>query len=86
MNQKKTNFYKLTNKFGVLFESKISLGHYISSNFKMSAGVARSCKRNFAYSFPERNKSPPFVQQLDARFIHYLVTKKRFFKSQHLIV
>ena len=45
----------------------------------MSAGIARSFKRKFPYSFPENTNSPFFVQQLDDRCIYHLVTKKRFF-------
>ena len=47
----------------------------------MSAGIARSFKRKFAYNFPESTNSPLFVQQLDDRFIYFLVTKKRFFQK-----
>ena len=82
----KTKFFELIHKTGNLFESKDSLAHCISSDFKMSAGIARSFKRKFPYNFPENTNSPLFVQQLDDRFIYHLVTKKRFPKSQRTIV
>ena len=47
----------------------------------MSAGIARSFKRQFPYKFPESTNSPLFVQQVDDRFIYHLVTKKRFFQK-----
>ena len=77
----KTNFFELIRKNGNLFESKDSLAHCISSDFKMSAGIARNFKRKFPYNFPESTNSPLFVQQLDDRFIYHLVTKKRFFQK-----
>ena len=77
----KTIFFELIHKNGNLFESKDSLAHCISSDFKMSAGNARSFKRNFPYNFPESTNSPLFVQQVDDRFIYHLVTKKRFFQK-----
>ena len=76
-----TNFFELIQKTGHLFDSKDSLAHCISSDFKMSAGIARSCKRKFPYNFPERTNSLLFVQQVDDRFIYHLVTKKRFFQK-----
>ena len=75
----KIKFSELIHKNGNLFESIDSLAHCISSDFKMSAGIARSFKRKFPYNFPESTNSPLFVQQLDDRFIFHLVTKKRFF-------
>ena len=77
----KTQFFELIHKAGNLFESNDSLAHYISSDFKMSSGIARSFKRKFPYNFPESTNSPLFVQQLDDRFIYHLVTKKRFFQK-----
>ena len=75
----KTKLFELVQKIGNLFESKDSLAHCISSEFKMSAGFARSFKRKFPYKFPGSTNSPLFVQRLDDRFIYHLVTKKRFF-------
>ena len=77
----KTKFFELIHRNGNLFESKDSLAHCISSDFKMSAGIARSFKRKFPYTFPESTNSPLFVQQVDDRFIYHLVTKKRFFQK-----
>ena len=77
----KTKFFELHHKNGNLFDSKDSLAHCISSDFKMSAGVARSFKRKYPYNFPESTNSPLFVQQIDNRFIYHLVTKKRFFRK-----
>ena len=77
----KTKFFELIHKNGNFLESKDSLAHCISSDFKMSAGIARSFKRKFPYIFPESTNSPLFVQQLDDRFIYQLVTEKRFFQK-----
>ena len=77
----KTNFFEIIHKIGNLFESKVSLAHCISSDFKMSAGIARSFNCKFPYNFPESTSSPLFVQQLDGRFTYQLVTKKRFFQK-----
>ena len=74
----KTKFFELIHKTGNFFDSKDSLAHCISSDFKKSAGIARSFKRKFPYNFPETTNSPLFVQQLNDRFIYHLVTKKRF--------
>ena len=77
----KTNSFQHIHKNGNLFESKDSLAHCMSSNFKMSAGIARSFRRKVPYNFPESTSSPLFVQRLDDRFIYHLVTKKRFFQK-----
>ena len=77
----KTKFFEIVHKNGNLFQSKGSLAHCISSEFKMSAGIARSLKRKFPYNFPEITNSPLFVQKLDDRFIYHLVTKRRFFQK-----
>ena len=77
----KTKFFELIHKNGNLFESKDSLAHCISSDFKMSAEIARSFKRKFPCNFPETASSPFFVQQVDDRFIYHLVTKTRFSKN-----
>ena len=82
----KTNFFEVIHKNGNLFESKDSLAHCISSDFKMSPRIARSFKRNFAYNFPESTNSPPFVQQLDDRFIYHLLKKNVSSKNQRTIV
>ena len=74
----KTKFFELVHKNCNLFESKDSLAHCISSDFKMSAGIVRNFKRKFPCNFPESTNSPLFVQQLDDRFIYHLITKKRF--------
>ena len=75
----KTKLFELIHENGNLFNSKDSLAHCISSDFKLSAGIARSFKRKFPYNFPESTNSPFFVQQSDNRIIYHLVTKKRFF-------
>ena len=77
----KTKFFELIQKNGNLFQRKYSLARCISSDFKMSAGIARRFKRKFPYNFPENTNSPLLVQQLNDRFIYHLVTKKRFFKK-----
>ena len=82
----KAKFSELIHKTINLFESKDSLAHCISSDFKMSAGIARSFKRKFPYNFPESTNSPLFVQKLDDRFIYHLVKKNAFSKNQRTIV
>ena len=77
----KTKFFELLHKDGNHFESKDSLAHCISSDFKMSAGIARRFKRKFPYNFPESTNSPLFIQQIEDRFNYRLVTKKRFFQK-----
>ena len=77
----KTKFFELFHRNGNLFESKDSIVHCISSDFKMSAGIARSFKQKFPYDFPESTNSPLFVQQIDDRFIDHLVTKKSFLQK-----
>ena len=77
----KTKFFEFIHKTDNLFDSRDSLAHCISSDFKLSAGIARSFKRKFPYNFPESTNSPFFVQQLDDRFVYNLVTKKRFFQK-----
>ena len=57
----KRKFFELEHKNGNLFDSKDSLAHCISSEFKMSAGIARRFKRKFPYTFPENKNSPLFV-------------------------
>ena len=57
----KTRFFELIQNNANLFESKDSLAHCKSLDFKMSAGFARSFKRNFPYNFPEITNSPLFV-------------------------
>ena len=83
----KTKFFELIHKSGNLFDSKDSLAHCISSDFKMSAGIARIFKRKFSYNFPENTNSLLFVQTLGDGFVYHLVTKKRFFfKDQPMTV
>ena len=77
----KTKFFELRHKNGNLFESKVSLAHCISSDFKMSAGIAQSFKRKFPYKVPQSTNSPLSVQQADDRFIYHLITKKIFFQK-----
>ena len=66
---KKTKFFELIHNNGNLLESKDSLSHCISSNFKMAVAIARRFKLRFLYNFPESTKSPLFVQEIDDRFI-----------------
>ena len=83
----KTKFFELFHKNGNLFESKNSLAHCISSDIKISTGIARSFKRKFPFNFSESTNSPLFVPQIDNRFIYHLVAKERFFfKNQRTIV
>ena len=71
--------FELTHKIGNLFEWKGSLAHCISSDFKISARIARRFKRRFPCNFPASTNSPNFVEQIDGRLIHPFVLKKRFF-------
>ena len=80
MNRRKF-FIELIHKNGSLLESKDSLAHCISSDFKLFAGIARGLKRKFPYKFAESIIFPLFVQQLDDRFIYRLFTSKRFFEK-----
>ena len=73
--------FEIIHKNGKLFKSKDSLTHCISSEFKMSAGIARKFTRKFPFNFPESTNSPISVQKLDDRFIYHLFTKTRFFKT-----
>ena len=68
----KAKFFGLIQKTGILLESKDSLAHCVSSDFKMSEKIARIFKQNFPYNFPESTNSPFFVQQLDDRFIYHI--------------
>ena len=77
----KTKFFEIFHKSGNRFESKDSFAHGISSDFKTSAGIARSFKRKFPYNFAQGTNPPLFVQETDNRFIYHLVTKKRFFQK-----
>ena len=77
----KTKILELIHELGNLFESKDSLARCISSDFKMSVGIARSFKRKFPYNFPEGTNSLLFVQKLCYRFIYHLFTKKRFLQK-----
>ena len=77
----KTKFFESLMKMAIFYESKESLAHCISSDFKMSAGIARSFERKIPYKFPESTNSPLFVQQIEDRFFYHLVTKKRFFQK-----
>ena len=82
----KTKFFELSNRNGNSFESKNSLAHCISSDFKMSAGFVQSFNRKFPYNLPESTSSPLFVQEIDDRFIYHLVTKKCFVQKKATIV
>ena len=77
----KTKFFEIIHKNGNLFESEESLAHCISSDFKMSDGIARSFQRKFPYNFPESTNSPLFVQQIKDSFIYHLLSKKRSFQK-----
>ena len=77
----KTKFFEIIIKNGNLFESVDSLANCISSDFKMSDGIARSFKRKFPYNFPESTNSPLFVQQTKDSFIYQLLSKKRSFQK-----
>ena len=67
--------------FGLIFDSKDSLAHRISSDFKKPKGTSRNFERKFPYIFPESTNFPLFVQRTDDQFIYYLVTKKRLFRK-----
>ena len=70
----KSKFFEIIHKNSNSFESKDSLAHCITSDFKMSAGNAQNFKRKFPYNFPQSANSPLFEQQLHDRFIYHLLT------------
>ena len=71
-------------KNGSLFDPRDSLADCISSEVKLSPGVARSSKRKFPYTFPENTNSLLCVQQIDDPFIYHLVTKKSIFSKTNI--
>ena len=75
---------KYTEINGDLFDSKDSIAHCVSADFKMSSGIARSIKRKYPTVYPGRVRYydvPLWTQWLPEtkRYIYHLLTKDRFY-------
>ena len=67
--------------FGNVFDSKDSIAHCVSADFKTSAGIARHFKRKFPTKYPsnlDHFYTPLWPQWLPAtrRYLYHLVTKQ----------
>ena len=58
-------------KSGILVQSKDSVPHFVSSDLKMSPGIARSFKHKFFCNFQESTNSPISLQHSDNQFISH---------------
>ena len=71
-------------KVGDIFSSSDSLAHCVSSDFKMSAGIARTFRRKYPTNYPkfgtlnQKSLWPQFLES-SQRYIYHLLTKVRFF-------
>ena len=66
--------------FGNVFDSKDSIAHCVSPDFKMSAGIARHFKRKFPVNYPtdlDHSYTPLWPQWLPEkrRYLYHLVTE-----------
>ena len=65
-------------------QSTDSLAHFISADFKLGAGIARSIKRCFPAKYPDKEAIasevfwPQWIHE-SQRFVHHIITKVRFF-------
>ena len=71
---------------GNIFDSKDSIAHCASADFKMSAGIARHFKRKFLTKCPtdlDHSYTPLWPQWLPEtrRYLYHLVTKQKFFNK-----
>ena len=71
---------------GNLFDSKDSIGHRVSADFKKSAIIARKIRRNYPCAYPtnlDHTLAVLWSQWLpdSKRFIFHLITQQKFFKS-----
>ena len=71
-------------KLGDIFRSSDSLAHCVSSDFKMSAGIARTFRRKYPTNYPkfgtlnQKSVWPQFLES-SQRYIYHLLTNVRFF-------
>ena len=71
---------------GNVFDSKDSIAHCASADFKMSAAIARHFKHNFPTRYPsdlEHSHTPLWPQWLPEtrRYLYHLVTKQKYFNK-----
>ena len=71
---------------GNVFDSKYSIAHCVSADFKMSAGIARHFKRKFPTKYPtdlDHSYTPLRPQWLPERrrYLYHLVTKEKYFNK-----
>ena len=71
---------------GNVFDSKDSIAHCVSADFKMSAGIARHFKRKFPTKYPtdlDHSYTPLWPQRLPEtrRYLYHLVTKQKYFNK-----
>ena len=71
---------------GNVFDSKDSIAHCVSADFKMSAGIARHFKRKFLTKYPtdlDHFYTPLWPQWLPEtrRYLYHLVTKQKYFNK-----
>ena len=76
--------FEYLEKVGDIFSSSDSLAHCVSSDFKMSAGIARTFRRQYPTNYPkfgtlnQKSLWPQFLES-SQRYIYHLLTKVRFF-------
>ena len=73
-------------KIGNVFDSKDSIAHCVSADFKMSAGIARHFKRKFPTKYPsnlDHSYTQLWPQWLPEtrRYLYHLVTKQKYFNK-----
>ena len=71
---------------GNLFDSKDSIAHCVSADFKMSAGIARHFKRKFPTKYPtdlDQSYTPLWPHWLPEtrRYLYQSVTKQKYFNK-----
>ena len=71
---------------GNVLDSKDSIAHCVSADFKMSAGIARHFKRRFPTKYPtdlDHSYTPLWPQWLleTRRYLYLLVTKQTYFNK-----
>ena len=71
---------------GNVFDSKDSISHCVSADFKLSAGIARLFKRKFPTKYPtdlDHSYTPLWPQWLPEtrRYLYHLDTKQKYFKK-----
>ena len=71
---------------GIVFDSKDSIAHCVSADFKMSAGIARHFKRKFPTKYPtdlDHFYTSLWAQWLPEtrRYLYQLITKQKYFNK-----